>query len=139
MEWFQQTWAVHLSVVPVKFVVLWSWLCQYLYITLFQYSESQFQYRITKQWNVLRLTLKILSLLISLICLIFPSYLMRALLHVQNFRIYISKFRGRAGLLTYSNFYQMLRGALKFSHREDDSKCAERVSQYFIKRVVHTT
>jgi len=64
---------------------------------------------------------------------------MRVLQQVQNFRIYISKFRGRVGLLTYSNFCQMRHGALKFSHREDDSACAKRMSQYFIKQVVHTT
>lgn len=87
----------------------------------------------------LRLTCKILSLLISLICLIFPLYLMRVSLQVQNFRIYISKFRGRVGLLTYSNFCQMLRRARKFSQKEDDSACAKRVSQYFIKQAVHTT
>jgi len=39
MEWFQQTWAVHLPGVPVKYVVLWSWLCQYLYTVEYQYNE----------------------------------------------------------------------------------------------------
>jgi hypothetical protein len=52
---------------------------------------------------------------------------------------YVSKFRGKMGVLTYCNLYQMFHTALKFSHREVDSECAKRVSQYFIKQVIHTT